>query len=51
MNNSPPEMKSDEFMDNAYEQINRDISKLLFEMEKEKQKGIDNKDDFCQKIF
>ena len=51
MNNSPPEMKSDEFMDNAYEQINRDISKLLFEMEKEKQKGIDNKDDFCQKFF
>ena len=42
MNNSQKEIKFDDFMDNAYEQINKDISKILFEMRKENQKGTDN---------
>ena len=49
-NNSPTEIP-DDFMDNAYEQISSDISKLLSEMEKEKEKGINNKDDLSQKFF
>ena len=50
-NNSPNEIKYDEFMDNDYEQINKDISNILFEMRKEKQNYIDNKDNFSQKFI
>ena len=46
MNNAENGIKSDEFMENSYEQINKDISKILLEMRKEKQNGIDNNDDF-----
>ena len=49
-NNTQNENKFEEFMDNTYEQINKDISKILSEMEKEKQNKnqiqINNKDNF-----
>ena len=35
-NNTQNENKFEEFMDNTYEQINKGISKILSEMEKEK---------------
>ena len=54
-NNTQKQTKFDEFMDDTYEQINKDISKILFEMEKEKknQNQINNKDkfNFNQKLF
>ena len=54
-NNTQNENKFEEFMDDTYEQINKDISKILFEMEKEKknQNQINNKDNFNfnQKLF
>ena len=45
------EIKNDEFMDNAYEQITKDITKVLLEMQKEKQNLIKNNDNFNQKFF
>ena len=49
-NNTQNENKFEEFMDDTYEQINKDISKILSEMEKEKknqnQIQINNKDNF-----
>ena len=51
MNNAENRIKSDEFMENSYEQINKDISKILLEMRKEKQNGIDNNDDFNQQYL
>ena len=45
------EIKNDEFMDNAYEQITKDITKVLLEMQKEKQNLIKNNDNFEQKFF
>ena len=51
MNNSQKEIKFDDFMDNAYEQINKDISKILFEMRKENQKGTDNDNNITQKFL
>lgn len=49
-NNTQNENKFEEFMDDTYEQINKDISKILSEMEKEKQNQnqiqINNKDNF-----
>jgi len=54
-NNTQKQTKFEEFMDDTYEQINKDISKILFEMEKEKknQNQINNKDNFNfnQKLF
>ena len=50
MNNSQNEIESEGFMENAYEQINKDISKLLNEMRKEKQKGA-GKDDNLELNF
>ena len=54
-NNIQKQTKFEEFMDDTYEQINKDISKILFEMEKEKknQNQINNKDNFNfnQKLF
>ena len=47
----PDEIKNDEFMDNAYEQITKDITKVLLEMQKEKQNLIKNNDNFNQKFF
>ena len=49
MNNSQSEIKSDKFMDNAYEQINKDISNILSELRQEEQK--DNKDNLNNKFF
>ena len=51
MNNSRNEIESESFMENAYEQINKDISKILNEMRNEKQIGTDRKDNFNQKFF
>ena len=51
MNNSQKQIESEGFMENAYEQINKDISKLLNEMRKEKQKGADNEDNLELKFL
>ena len=54
-NNTQKQTKFEEFMEDTYEQINKDISKILFEMEREKknQNQINNKDNFNfnQKLF
>ena len=47
----PDEIKNDEFMVNAYEQITKDITKVLLEMQKEKQNLIKKNDNFNQKFF
>ena len=45
------EIKYDEFMDNAYQQINNDITKVLFEMKKEKQNLNKNDNNFNHNSF
>ena len=51
MNNSQNEIESECFMENAYDQINKDISKILNEMRTEKQKGPDHKGNFDINFF
>ena len=45
------EIKFNEFMDNSYEQITKDITKILFEMQKEKKNHLRDNDNFNQKFF
>ena len=49
--NSQNEIKFNEFMDNSYEQITKDITKILFEMQKEKKNHLCDNDNFNQKFF
>ena len=49
--NSQNEIKFNEFMDNSYEQITKDITKILFEMQKEKKNHLRDNDNFNQKFF
>ena len=49
--NSQKDNKFEEFVDKAYEEINKDIIKLLFEMRKEKQNRINHNDKFNQNFY
>ena len=49
--NSQKDNKFEEFVDKAYEEINKDITKLLFEMRKEKQNRINHNDKFNQNFY
>ena len=50
-NNSQNGNKFEEFIDKAYEEINKDISKVLLEMRNQKQNRINNDDNFEQNFF